>query len=61
VLEPHSDKNKARQRGCDLGTAGEKFWEDNSWMVVKGQKGGRVGWGGGDVWVGIAVKVLIVS
>lgn len=60
MLEPHSDKNKARQRGCDLGTAGEKFWEDNSWMVVKGQKG----WGGGgegDVWVGIAVKVLIVS
>lgn len=56
MLEPHSDKNKARQRGCDLGTAGEKFWEDNSWVEVKGWAGQ-----GGNVWVGIAVKVLIVS
>lgn len=55
MLEPHSDKNKARQRGCDLGTAGEKFWEDNSWVEVKGLGRGR------KVWVGIAVKVLIVS
>lgn len=57
VLEPHSDKNKARQRGCDLGTAGEKFLEDNS--RVEGKVMG--GEGGGTAWVGITVKVLIVS
>lgn len=50
VLEPRSDKNKARQRGCDLGTAGKKFLGG----------GPTVGWRG-NVWVGIAVKVLIVS
>lgn len=53
MLEPHSDKNKARQRGCDLGTAGEKFWEDNRDVCVCV--------GGETAWVGIAVKVLIVS
>lgn len=54
VLEPHSDKNKARQRGCDLGTAGGRFREDRSWVEGKG-------WAGGAVWGGIAVRVLIVS
>ncbi len=47
VLEPHSDKNKARQRGCDLGTAGEKFLEENSWVESKGMVvvvGVRKGW-----------------
>lgn len=53
VFEPHSDKNKARQRGCDLGIAGKKSWEDNSWAQDK-----EVAWGGV---VGVAVKVLIVS
>lgn len=39
VLEPHSDENKARQRGCDLGTAGEKLWERTT--VGRRYRGGR--------------------
>lgn len=63
MLEPRSDKNKARQRGCDLGTAGEreKFREDDGRVEGRGRSRGEVvgveGWGG----VGLAVNVLIVS
>lgn len=40
MSEPHSDENKARQRGCDLGTAGEKFWEEEFVMAEGGGDAG---------------------
>lgn len=57
MLEPHSDKNKARQRGCDSGTAGGV----PGGRQLGGSKGIVEVAGGGGGQVCIAVKVLIVS
>lgn len=41
-------KNEARQRGCDLGTAGQQFWEGQQLAVTEECWGGGVRrWGGG--------------
>lgn len=64
VLEPHSDKNKARQRGCDFGhsrtavlggtTAGRRVRGVTQVVGELGREGRvRVGWS--------RYKVLIVS
>lgn len=45
VLEQHSDKNKARQRGCDLGTAGGRdSGGENTCVEVKRTGGEGGGW-----------------
>lgn len=35
-------KNEARQRGCDLGTAGQQFWEEQQLAVTEECRGRRV-------------------
>lgn len=52
MSKPHRNKNKARQRGCDLGTAGEKLWR--GWgLVDEGDGSGTEGFGVGGGFIAV--------